>query len=120
MAQLALESFDFQTGRFWIWVCVGYFIFLVGLQLHMLACQLSGCWTTEAHIAMDPMAATRKVKLFCGCAVCSPDGTLRRGPPGDQPAARKGDHLCCHDTHMFGQYSSAILLMWLLLWFTSR
>ena len=31
--QVALESFDFFTQRFWIWVCVGYVIFLVCLSL---------------------------------------------------------------------------------------
>lgn len=30
--QVALESFDFFTQRFWIWVCVGYVIFLVCLS----------------------------------------------------------------------------------------
>jgi hypothetical protein len=55
--QVALQSFDFFTQRFWIWVCVGYVIFLVGLPF---------CFELTVSLSYDvPHPNVRTAYSFC-------------------------------------------------------
>jgi hypothetical protein len=88
VTQIALESFDFQTQRFWIWVCVGYVIFLVRLPLQTPALCMPNSRTVTR---LQEEALCTSVILLCACAVHNPDGSQCCGAASAEPGACKGD-----------------------------